>query len=253
MRGVVAQDAQPVSGGTLVIGSAVEAQCLDPQISPQDATNMLARNVVDSLVAQKPDGSFAPWLAESYEVSDDVTQFTFHLRQDVTFSDGTPFNAEAVKANLDHIANPATKSQYSISLLGPYQGTEVVDEFTARVTFTEGFSPFLQALSQPFLGIESPTALAANAPCSAPIGSGPFVISKVEPQQGITLTKNADYNWAPANAGHTGPAYLDTIDIRWIPDNAVRTGSVSSGQVDVADTIEPKEVEGLSSAGLQVM
>jgi peptide/nickel transport system substrate-binding protein len=253
IRSAMAQDEQPQSGGTLIFGSSVEPQCLDPHISAQDATNMLGRYVLDSLVAQQPDGTFAPWLAESYEVSDDVTQFTFHLRQDVTFSDGTPFNAEAVKANLDHIANPETKSQYSISLLGPYQGTEAVDEFTARVTFTEGFSPFLQALSQPFLGIESPAALAANAPCSAPIGSGPFVISTVEPQQGITLTKNANYNWAPANASHTGPAYLDTIDIRWIPDNAVRTGSISSGQVDVADTIEPKEVEGLSSAGLQVM
>ncbi|HET8521686.1 MAG TPA: hypothetical protein VFL82_00540, partial [Thermomicrobiales bacterium] len=78
--GTAAQDATPKSGGTLIIGSAVEPQCLDPQISPQDATNMLTRNVVDSLVAQKPDGTFAPWLATSYEVSDDVTQFTFHLR-----------------------------------------------------------------------------------------------------------------------------------------------------------------------------
>jgi peptide/nickel transport system substrate-binding protein len=253
MRGAGAQDGQPVSGGTLVIGSAVEAQCLDPQISPQDATNMLARNVVDSLVAQKPDGSFAPWLATSYDVSDDVTQFTFHLRTDVTFSDGTPFNAAAVKSNLDRVADPATKSQYAISLLGPYKGSEVIDDATVRVTFTEGFAPFLQAISQPFLGMESPTALAAGQPCDPPVGSGPFVISKVEPQQGVTLTRNPNYNWAPETAAHTGPSYLDTIEFRWIPDNAVRSGSAASGQVDVADTIDPKDVADLTGQGLQLL
>lgn len=214
-RGAGAQSGQPVSGGTLAVGSAVEPQCLDPQISPQDATNMLARNVVDSLVAQKPDGTFAPWLASSYEVSADVTQFTFHLRTDVTFSDGTPFNAAAVKYNLDRVANPATKSQYAISLLGPYKGSEVVDDATVRVTFTQGFAPFLQALSQPFLGMESPTALAKGQPCDPPVGSGPFVM--------------------------------------WIPDNAVRSGSAASGQVDVADTIDPKDVNDLTGQGLRLI
>ncbi len=250
--GTAAQEGSPQSGGTLIIGSAVEPQCLDPQISPQDATNMLTRNVVDSLVAQQPDGTFAPWLATSYEVSDDVTQFTFHLRKDVKFSDGTPFNADAVKYNFDHVADPATKSQYAISLLGPYKSTDVIDEYTARVSFTEGFAPFLQAISQPFLGMESPTALAKNQPCSAPIGSGPFIISKVEPQQGVTLTRNPDYTWAPETAGHSGPAYLDTLEFRWIPDNAVRSGSAASGQVDVADTIDPKDVGDLTGQGLNL-
>jgi peptide/nickel transport system substrate-binding protein len=244
-----AQEAEPQSGGRLVFATNVEPSCFDPQISAQDATNMLARSVVDSLVEQLPDGTFEPWLAESFDVSEDVTQFTFHLRSGITFSDGTPFNAEAVKFNLDRIADPATQSQYAISLLGPYESTTVIDNLTAQVNFTEGFSPFLQALSQPNLGIQSPTALQANAPCDPPVGSGPFIFKEVNPQESVILERNPNYTSAPPTATHAGPAYLDELEYRWVPDDAVRVGSLTSGQVDVSDVIPPKDVEDLVGQG----
>jgi peptide/nickel transport system substrate-binding protein len=247
--GAIAQTPEPQSGGRVVFATNVEPQCFDPEISAQDATNMLARSVVDSLVAQKADGTFAPWLAESYEVSDDVTQFTFHLRSGVTFSDGTPFNAEAVKFNLDRIADPATQSQYAISLLGPYESSTVIDDVTVQVNFTSGFSPFLQALSQPTLGIQSPTALQANAPCDPPVGSGPFMFKEVKPQESVVLERNPNYTSASPLASHSGPAYLDEVEYRWVPDDAVRTGSLTSGQVDIADVVPPKDVEDIASQG----
>ena len=224
-----------------------------PRSAPPTPANKLARNVLDNLVAQKSDGTFAPWLATSFTISDDVKHYTFKLRNDVKFTDGTPFNAEAVKYNFDRIVNPATKSQYSISLIGPYESTTVVDDYTVTVNFTEAYSPFLQAISQPFLGIESPTALAKGQPCDPPIGTGPFMFSKVEPQQSVTLVKNPNYNSASPLAGHTGPAYLDTLQFQWIPDNSVRAGAVESGQVDAADLIEPKDVDGLVSGGLNLL
>jgi peptide/nickel transport system substrate-binding protein len=233
---VSAQDATPQAGGTLVVASDVEPTCFDPQISAADATNKLARNVLDQLVAQKSDGTFAPWLATSY-----------------TISDGTPFNAEAVKYNVDRVVDPNTKSQYAVSLMGPYDSTTVVDDYTVTVNFKEAFSPFLQAISQPFLGIESPAALAKNQPCDPPVGTGAFMFSKVEPQQSVTLVKNPNYNSASPLAGHSGPAYLDTLQFQWIPDNSVRAGAVQSGQVDAADLIEPKDVDGLVGDGLNLL
>src|SRR5690349_5893931 len=100
---VTAQEATPTSGGRLVFATNQEPTCFDPQISAGDITAAVTRTVVDSLVAQLPDGQLVPWLATDWEVSDDLTQFTFNLETGITFSDGTPFNAEAVKYNFDRI------------------------------------------------------------------------------------------------------------------------------------------------------
>lgn len=119
---------------------------------------MVQRAVLDSLVFQKPDGSFVPWLAKKWEVSEDGTAYTFHLRDDVTFTDGEKFDAAAVKANFDRIADPATKSAQAASMLGGelYKGTEVVDPTTVKVTFAQPYAPFLQAASTAQLGFYAP-------------------------------------------------------------------------------------------------
>jgi peptide/nickel transport system substrate-binding protein len=244
-----AQDATPTTGGRLAFATNQEPDCFDPQISAADATSALVRTVVDSLVAQTPDGELVPWLAKSWTVNDELTEFTFELETGITFSDGTPFNAEAVKYNFDRIANPETGSQFAISLLGPYGGTQVVDEDTVVVGFTEPFSPFLQAASQANLGILSPTATAASDPCSPIVGSGPYVISEVNPAESVILSRNEAYTSFSPLSLHEGVPYLDEIEFRFIPDDAVRTGSLESGQVDAASGIPPNDVQGLTDAG----
>ncbi len=97
----------------------------------------------DSLVHLKPDGTFEPWLAKSWKVSDDALSYPFVLRDDVTFQDGTPFDAQAVKANFDHVVAPATKSRNAKTLLGPYQRTDVVDKHTVVVHLSTPYSPLL--------------------------------------------------------------------------------------------------------------
>lgn len=246
-------DQTPTEGGTLIYAMASEPDCYDPQISAADACHLIARQIVDSLLAQAPDGTFKPWLAASYEVSSDAKQFTFKLRNGISFSDGTPFNADAVKVNFDRIANPKTGSQYAISLLGPYRSTDVLDPLTVRVNFSTGFSPFLQAVSQPMLGMQSPKALTSAASCAPPVGTGAFIAGTPQAQQGITLRRNPKYTSPSPLAKHTGPAHLDTLDIRFIPDDGVRTGSLTSGQVNVADTIPTQEVANLKSGGMQIL
>ena len=246
---VRAQEETPTTGGRLVFATNQEPNCFDPQISAADATSQLVRTVVDSLVGQTPDGELVPWLAKSWTVNDALTEFTFELETGITFSDGTPFNGEAVKYNFDRIANPETGSQFAISLLGPYESTEVVDEDTVTVTFSEPFSPFLQAASQANLGILSPTATAASEPCTPVVGSGPYVIGEVNPSESAILTRNENYTSFSPLATHDGAPYLDEIEFRFIPDDAVRTGSLESGQVDVAGGIPPKDITGLTDAG----
>ena len=111
-------------------GANLSAGHMDPQTSQLDVSSMVQRQVLDSLVFQEADGSFSPWLAKSWKVSDDGKTYTFELRDDVTFSDGTPFDAAAVKANFDRIVDPATKSAQAASMLGGelYAGTEIIGD-----------------------------------------------------------------------------------------------------------------------------
>jgi peptide/nickel transport system substrate-binding protein len=229
----------PVPGGALTFAVDREPNCLDPHVSPADTTAVIDRNVFDSLVSQDAQGKFRPWLATAWRISPDLRTYTFDLRTDVRFHDGTPFDANAVKANLDHIADPATKSLYAVTLLGPYAGTTVIGAHTAEVRFSRPFAPFLQAVSTTFLGMASPAALKtfAGSLCDHLVGSGPFRYDQHVHQQSVTLHRNEDYRWAPSSADHAGPAYLEHLTFQFVPESATRIGKLVSGQVGAAAAI----------------
>ncbi|MFJ2645699.1 ABC transporter substrate-binding protein [Streptomyces sp. NPDC087420] len=238
---------KPVRGGTLTTAVDTEPVSWDIHASTQDVTAEIQRGVFDSLVSQDASGKFHPWLATKWEVGADFKSYTFHLRKDVTFTDGARFDAAAVKANFDHIVAKTTKSLYAANLLGPYTGTQVVDPYTAKVTFSKPFAPFLQAASTTYLGFYSPKALAADAGKlaaggPADVGSGPFVFTSYTKGQSAVLTRNPDYDWGPATAAHTGPAHLDKLVVRFLPAASVRSGALTSGQVQVAKAIPPQNV-----------
>ena len=237
----------PVQGGTLTLAVDTEPVSWDVHVSTQDITAEIEREVFDSLVSEDSSGKFHPWLATSWSVSADLKTYTFHLRHGVTFSDGTPFDASAVKANFDHIVAPSTKSQYAASLLGPYTGTTVIDPYTVKVSFSQPFAPFLQAASTTYLGFYSPKVLAADADRldgggPVEVGTGPYVFTSYTRGQSAVLTRNPAYDWGPATAAHTGPAYLNKIVFRFLPDDSVRTGALTSGQVQAALNIPPQSV-----------
>lgn len=150
---------KPVSGGSLTYASEQEPDCWDPHTSAQDVTAFVQRPVFDSLLYQTPDGDLKPWLAESWKTGEGGKSYTFTLRDDVTFHDGSRLDAAAVKANFDHITDKATQSQYAAGLLGPYQSTTVKDPRTVEVRFTRPYAPFLQAASTTYLGIAAPASL----------------------------------------------------------------------------------------------
>ncbi|MFF2751433.1 ABC transporter substrate-binding protein [Kitasatospora sp. NPDC058048] len=229
----------PVRGGTLKYAVAVGTSCLDPHVSPGDVTAVIQRNVFDSLVYLDDKGAFHPWLAKSWQISPDARTYTFQLREGVTFHDGTVFDAAAVKANLDHVKDPRTKSLYAASLLGPYTGTEVVDPHTVRVSFAEPYVPFLQAVATPYLGIASPKSLAEKADqlCAGgenSVGTGPFKETEYVKNDHVEFKRNDAYAWAPEGAANQGAPYLDGLTIRFLPEDSVRSGALTSRQVDAA-------------------
>ncbi|MEU6836671.1 ABC transporter substrate-binding protein [Streptomyces rubiginosohelvolus] len=230
---------EPVRGGTFTYAAAVGTSCLDPHTSPGDITAVVQRNVFDSLVQLDGDGKLHPWLAKSWTVSKDARTYTFELRDDVTFHDGTPFDAAAVKANLEHIKAPATKSLYASALLGPYSGSKVLGKHRIEIAFSEPNIPFLQAASTPYLGIASPASLTKfkDQLCAGgkySVGTGPFRSVRYVKNDRAEFARNDDYAWSPAGAKHQGPPLLDKLVVRFLPEDSVRSGALTSGQVDAA-------------------
>ncbi|NKL44035.1 ABC transporter substrate-binding protein [Rhizobium leguminosarum bv. viciae] len=235
-----AESAKPVDGGTLTVGLATDTAIIDPSITGSSITAVITRNLVDSLVGQAEDNSFTPWLAERWEINGDNTVYTFHLKQGVTFSDGTPLDAAAVKYNFERILDPKTTSSYAKSLLGPIDKIEAIDAGTLVIHYNKSFAPLLQGLSLPYLGIQSPTYLQkATSTTNTVVGSGPYILESFVKGSGSKLTRRADYNWGPGYAKHVGPAHFNGIDFKYLPESSVRLGALASGQVQAIDEVPP--------------
>ncbi len=240
-----ATESTPVAGGTLTYATGFgEPTCLDPHVGGNMPQALLGTNVLESLFSQDADGAIVPWLATAGTPSADGLSWDITLRDDVTFTDGTPFDAEAVKANVEHMKDPATASSTAILALGKVTDVQVVDPTTARFVLSEPDSALLESLAQTWLAIESPAGLTRSQEenCEAPIGTGPFTVESWTKQDNVTLVRNESYNSSPTGAAHEGPAYLDKIVWRFIPDPATRFAALQAGQVDVIDEMQPDNV-----------
>ncbi len=237
----------PVRGGTLVYGLTLPVSGIDPHVNASSELGIPLTSVYDTLVIEDKSGKFHPDLATSWQISDGGRTYTFHLRKGVKFHDGTPFNARAVKENFDRIAAPETRSQKARFMLGPYDRTEVLDEYTVAVHFKRPYPAFLDAASQVYLGMASPTAFKKWGKDYQfhQVGTGPFRFVSYKERQEIVLERNPDYNWAPEVMRHKGTAYLDRVIFRFYPDPSTRTPALLSGEVDVMGEVPPREAERL--------
>lgn len=246
----------PVSGGTLRFAVGSDAGCIDPQQVGSNDSIYSSRQLVDSLTDQDPDtGEIVPWLAEDWEINDDVTEFTFTLQEDVTFSNGDPLDAAAVAANFDAAVELGPRATLVAGYLEDYAETEVHDDQTLTVKFSEPNAQFLQASSTHSLGILHPDTVAQSDDerCAEVIGSGPFVLESYVPNDGISLTSREDYDWGSSLWDNQSAPYVDGIEFEVVPESGVRAGSLQSGQVDVIGNIAPQDQEGLEAAGAQLL
>ena len=245
-----AAQGNPTPGGTLTLGYLSEPPIMDPRVSGSAKATNLMINLFDTLVTLERDtGDLKPGLSTSWDGTPDGKSFTFKLRTDVKFHDGTPFNAAAVKYTYDSIVDPALKSLSAIGALGPYDASTVVDDQTVTLTFKDAYAPLLNSLSGTILAPVSPTA-AAQGPEKFghnPVGTGPFVFKEWQEKISLTMTKNPDYNWPVGVYQHQGPAYLDQIVVKFIPDQTTLSGSLKSGQISITDDVLPQDVKTLQS------
>jgi peptide/nickel transport system substrate-binding protein len=231
------------TGGRLVVGLDWEPTASDPHVSSADPSRILGRMVFDTLVVKAPDGTIHPGLATAWEISDDGKTYTFHLRSGVTFHDGTPFNAQAVKYSFDRIVDPATHSETAGSSMGPYESTEVVDDYTAKVHLKEPFAPLIAYLTVPVTAIVSPTAAEKWGEDFDDhlVGTGPFIFKEWVHGDHWLLERNPDYNWGSDAFHHQGPAYLDEILIQFVKEATVRVGTLETGETQVITMVPPQD------------
>src|SRR5690554_43186 len=159
----------------LVIVSGTDAVTLDAHYITDSPSATVSEHITEPLFELTPDGEIVPHLVESYDVNSDGTVWTLHLRKGIRFHDGTPFNAEAVKYNLERILDPANAVTFRF-LIAPVTSVEVVDEYTVRLTTEAPFAPILAHLTHSSIGMLSPAAIEQYGEDISrnPVGTGPF-------------------------------------------------------------------------------
>jgi peptide/nickel transport system substrate-binding protein len=248
----------PVTGGTLTYLEQQAHTNLYPPAGGFYPNGGILNQITDKLTYQNPETlEIEPWIAESWEVNADATQYTFTIRDGVTFSDGTPLDAAAVAKNFDTygLGNPALKQPVS-EVINNYDHSEVVDPHTVRFFFTKPSPGFLQGTATIGSGLVAPSTLEKNfdelGSATAIIGSGPFVVTDEQLGKQVDLTARKDYAWAPKSAENQGRPYLDGIKVVVTGEDSVRIGSLLSGQGDLIRQVQAYDEEQVTSQGYEV-
>ena len=246
----------PEAGGELVYGLTNRFDTLDPNVTTFSDVGRISYHLFDTLVWESKPGVFVPGLAEKWEVNAAADQYTFHLRKDVKFHDGTPFTAEAVKFTFDRIVNPDLKSQSAFSAIGPYASSTVLDPSTIVVKFKDPYAPFLSSVAQSVLAPVSPEAVRKYGKDfgTHPVGTGPFKLDSYKTDTVVRMVKNPEYRWAPSIFKHQGPPYLDAISWRIIPEASTRLAALKSGEVQVIQDVPTQDYRNLQGdASIQLL
>ncbi|GAA2179753.1 ABC transporter substrate-binding protein [Leucobacter tardus] len=230
---------------TLVYASGdAEPTCLDPHVGGNYPQALLATQVLESMVSRNDDGEIVPWLATDWEVSDDGMTWDFTLDADAQFSDGTPVDAAAIKANIEHLQDPETGSSTGYLAVQQIDEVEVVDATHARFTMVRPDAALLESLAQVWVSIQSPAGIerGSDENCLAPIGSGPYVVDEWVKQDRIELSRNPEYATPPGGEDLPPENAVASLTWRFIPDSTARYSALESGQVDIIDNPLPDQI-----------
>ncbi|HEV2757039.1 MAG TPA: ABC transporter substrate-binding protein [Actinomycetota bacterium] len=267
-------------GATLTFGTSADPVVLDGALVSDGESLRAIDQMFEGLVTLAPGGTeVVPGLATEWTTSEDGTEWTFNLREDVAFHDGEAFNAEAVCYNFDRwfnftgsFQNPAA-TYYWQTVFGGFAKTDpdsgaptesnfksctVDDELTVTIALNKPSSSFLAAMALTNFTFGSPAALEefnanegrVNAEgifratgtygTEHPVGTGPFMFESWERNQALTMVKNPNY-WNEEEQGN-----IDTLIFQPIPDNAARLQALQTGEIQGYDLVEPQDFDTIS-------
>lgn len=263
--------------GTFVFAASSDPASLDPAFAQDGESFRVSRQIFEGLVGTEPGTADpAPLLAESWESSEDGMSHTFALKEDVTFHDGTPFNAEAVCANFDrwynweglaaseafgYYYNKLYKGYASTPDDAVYKSCTPDGENSVTIELNKPFAGFVASLSLPAFSMQSPSAMqefgadevggSAEAPqlseyaMGHPVGTGPYKFDEWAPGEQVTLSAYDDY-WGEAGQ-------IDEIIFRTIDDPTARRQALESGSIDGYDLVGPADTQALEDDGFTMV
>ena len=234
--GVMAQE--PQEGGDLRVAIGADPESLDPLYAQSSPAAMVMVHMMETLFEMTPDGDIVPLLAEDYDVSDDGLVYDLYLREDVEFHDGEPFNAEAVKFNLERLLDEGAVYSFLINAITEI---EIVDEYTIRIATDEPFAPILAHLSHDFISMISPAAIDPDDPSQDAgeniVGTGPFKMDGWNRGEAVIMSRNDNY-WGEN-------AYVDTFRVLIVPEESTRVVMLETGEAHAIMNVPARDVSRL--------
>ena len=234
--------AKAAYGGSVTFAMNSDISNMDPLLSGLFVDRHLMYAMYDSLVRVNPKGEIIPWLATKWTISSDGKTYTFNLRNDVKYHDGTQFDAASAKWNLDRYRT--TKESLRLGELAPVDSVTVVDQFTLKVDLKTPSAPFLSVLvDRSGMMLSQKTVEAGGADFTRKAfnaGSGPFILTEAVKDDHYKFKKNPNW-WGTAPNGDKLP-YLDEVIIKPITDGDVRLTNVRTGQVQATNAVTGKDV-----------
>ncbi|HCR0844111.1 TIGR04028 family ABC transporter substrate-binding protein [Klebsiella aerogenes] len=248
----------PIKGGTLIYLEQQPHTNLYPPAGGFYPNGGILNQITDKLTWQNPETlAIEPWIAESWNSNDEKTEYTFKLRPGVTFSDGTPLDANAVAKNFDTygLGNKALRLPVS-EVINNYDRSEVIDPLTVKFYFKKPSPGFLQGTATIGSGLVSLSTLARSFEALGDarniIGSGPFTVKDEKPGRELTLVARKDYQWGPKNLAQQGPANLDGITYIVTPEDSVRIGALLAGQAGFIRQVQAYDEKQATDQGFNI-
>lgn len=233
---------EPTAGEpqTLTIASGTDVENMNIHLVTSSPSYTVLEHIYETLFEMNVDGELEPLLAESIEPGDEPQTFIIKLREGISFTDGTPFDATAVKANLDWVLDTENAAPFRF-LIDRIEEVVVVDDYTVQINLNSDFAPLAAHLSHGALAMVSPAALeqgdefmASNA-----IGTGPYILSRWDRAEAVILERNPDYWGTPAN--------IETVIFKVVQEDGARLIEVEAGTADIAVRVPPAEAERLAA------
>lgn len=227
----------PAPPGTLRVGLEAQPTTMDPGLSTDLYSQQVYSQILEGLVMLDPQGVAQPALAQSWSSSADGRTWTFHLRQNVKFHDGTDFTAEDVKYTIERILNPETRSPQR-GLLSQISAVDAVDRHTVRITTRAAFAPILTnlAIAAYIVPRAAHTRLGRDF-ARRPVGTGPYKMVEWLPEDRIVLEANPDY--------YAGRTSMDRVQFRFIPEASVRLAELEAGGLDLIAGVPAQDLRRL--------
>ncbi|TQI81210.1 peptide/nickel transport system substrate-binding protein [Serratia fonticola] len=247
-----------VQGGTLIYLEQQAHTNLYPPSGGFYPNGGILNQITDKLTYQNPKTlEIDPWIAESWSTNPDKTEYTFKLRPGVTFSDGTPLDANAVAKNFDTYGLGNKSQRLPVSeVINNYDHSEVIDPLTVKFYFKRPSPGFLQGTATIGSGLVSLSTLNRQydelGDARHIIGSGPFVVSGETLGREVDLSVRKDYRWGPIKLAQQGRANLDAIKVLITPEDSVRIGALQAGQADFIRQIQAYDEKQTQELGFTV-